>query len=66
MEYASKLIEWGEGSEDEMSGLIIGGITVKPQDELGMWASVIGHYFEVEGSANKAKKLREAAEARRK
>ena len=56
----------GEGSEDEMSGLIIGGLTVSPWDELGMWASVIGHYFEVEGKANEAKKQREKANPERK
>lgn len=54
-----KLIQWGEGSTDEMSGLIIGGITVSPWDELGMWASVIGHYLEVETKANEAKRKRE-------
>jgi hypothetical protein len=55
-----KLITWGEGSTDEMSGLIIGGVTVNPWDELGMWASVIGHYFEIEGKANEAKRRRDA------
>lgn len=54
-----KLIKWGEGSTDEMSGLIIGGVTVNPWDELGMWASVIGHYFEIEQKANEAKRRRE-------
>jgi len=54
-----QLITWGEGSTDEMSGLIIGGVTVKPWDELGMWTSVIGHYFEIEGKANEAKRQRE-------
>ncbi|HEY1067532.1 MAG TPA: hypothetical protein VGE52_15525 [Pirellulales bacterium] len=55
-----KLIKWGEGSADEMSGLIIGGVTVNPWDELGMWAAVIGHYFSVEANALEAKRLREA------
>ncbi len=57
-----KRIKWGEGSEDEMSGLIIGGITVNPWDELGMWLSVIGHYLEIEGKANEAKRQREKLE----
>ncbi|MCX7665541.1 MAG: hypothetical protein N2112_08350 [Gemmataceae bacterium] len=60
-----RLIQWGEGSTDEMSGLIIGGVTVNPWDEIGMWASVIGHYFEIEGKANEAKRKREA-EAKKK
>jgi mono/diheme cytochrome c family protein len=54
-----KLIKWGEGSTDEMSGVIIGGVTVNPWDELGMWASVIGHYFEIEQKANEARRRRE-------
>lgn len=61
-----KLIKHGEGSTDEMSGLIIGGKTVRPWDELGMWAAVIGHYFVVEGKANEAKRKREKADASRK
>ena len=55
-----RLIKHGEGSTDEMSGLIIGGVTVNSWDELGMWMSVIGHYFEVEGKANDAKRKRES------
>ena len=51
-----KQVNWGEGSTDEMSGLIIGGVTVRPWEELGMWASVIGHYFEVEKRDNEGKK----------
>ncbi len=54
-----KLIKWGEGSTDEMSGVILGGVTVSGWDEIGMWLAVIGHYFEVEGIANEAKKKRE-------
>jgi hypothetical protein len=44
-----------------MSGLIIGGVTVSAWDELGWWAAVIGHYFEVERKAQDAKKQREKA-----
>ena len=51
-----KLIRWGEGSEDEMTGLIVTGVTVKPQDEGAQWLSVLGHYIEVERKANEAKK----------
>jgi hypothetical protein len=51
-----KRIRWGEGSADEMSGLIIGGMPVKPADEGMHWLSVLGHYFDVEGKANAAKK----------
>ncbi len=53
-----KLITWGEGSTDEMSGLLIGGVTVAPKDEGSMWLSVILHYFEIEKQANEAKKKR--------
>ncbi|MGL4423908.1 MAG: hypothetical protein ACRCZF_24850, partial [Gemmataceae bacterium] len=52
-------IQWGEGSTDEMSGLIVGGVTVSAWDELAHWGGVIGHYFEVEGRANEARRLRE-------
>jgi hypothetical protein len=38
----------GEQSADEMGGLIVGGRTVYPWDELGLWGGVIGHYFEIE------------------
>ena len=55
-----KLVTWGEGSADEMSGLLINGVTVNPGwDEGVMWLTVIGHYFEVEGKANEAKAKRE-------
>jgi len=54
-----KRIVWGEGSADEMTGLIITGIVVKPQDEGAMWIAIIAHYFEVERAANEAKKKRE-------
>lgn len=46
---------WGEGSTDEMTGLIIGGKTVNPGlDEGVMWLSVLGHYVEVEAKAKEA------------
>jgi hypothetical protein len=51
-----KRIRWGEGSADEMSGLIIGGMPAKASDEGLHWLSVIGHYFDIEGKANAAKK----------
>jgi hypothetical protein len=54
-----KLVKWGENSTDEMSGLIIGGVTVNWWDELGMWAAAIGHYFEIEEAAEKVKRQRE-------
>ena len=45
----------GEGSADEMTGLIIGGITVRPGWEEGIfWANVIGHYLQIEDKAKKA------------
>ncbi len=53
-----KRITWGEGSADEMSGLILGGVTVDPKDEGTMWISVIGHYIEVEMKAYAAKAKR--------
>jgi hypothetical protein len=49
-------VRWGEGSTDEMSGLIIGGMPVKASDEGLHWLSVLGHYFDIEGKANAAKK----------
>jgi mono/diheme cytochrome c family protein len=50
-------IAHGEGSTDEMSGLIIGGVANHWLDEIGHWAAAIGHYFEVagKGAAFKAK-----------
>jgi len=51
-----KRIRWGEGSTDEMSGLIIGGMPVRPSDEGAHWLAVLGHYFEIEAKANAAKK----------
>ena len=57
-----KLIKWGEGSTDEMSGLIIGGLTVDPKDEGIMWIPVILHYLEIERKAIEAAKKREKAD----
>ena len=57
-----KLIKWGEGSTDEMSGLIIGGLTVNPKDEGPMWIPVILHYLEIERKAIEAAKKREKAD----
>ncbi|MCS7269760.1 MAG: hypothetical protein NZ703_01635 [Gemmataceae bacterium] len=48
-------IRWGERSTDEMSGIIIGGMTVKPNDEGWHWLAVLGHYFDIERKANAAK-----------
>jgi mono/diheme cytochrome c family protein len=58
-----KLIKWGEGSTDEMSGLIIGGLTVEPKDEGPMWIPVILHYLEIEQKAHDAAKKRETTGA---
>ena len=58
-----KLILWGEGSTDEMSGLIIGGITVDSKDEGPMWIPVILHYLEIERKAIEAGKKWKAIEA---
>ena len=46
-------ITHGEGSTDEMGGVILGGMPVSPWDELGFWAAVIGHYCEVTLKTNK-------------
>ena len=51
-----KRVRWGENSKDEMSGLILGGLPVNASDEGSHWLSVLGHYFDVEGKANAAKK----------
>ena len=55
-----KLVKWGEGSTDEMSGLIIGGLTVSPKEEGPMWIPVILHYLEIEQKAVAAAKQRES------
>ena len=50
-----KRITFGEGSTDEMTGLIIGGMTVKlGWDEGAMWLAVLGHYLEIEAKAKEA------------
>ena len=54
-----KLIQWGESSTDEMSGLVIGGVTVSGWEEIFMWGAVIGHYFEIENKAKEAKEQRD-------
>lgn len=51
-----KRVRWGEGSADEMSGLIIGGLPVRASDEAAHWLSVLAHYFAIEWKANAAKK----------
>ena len=50
-----KRVTLGEGSTDEMTGLIIGGMTAHPGlDEGIMWLTVLGHYLEVEKKAKDA------------
>jgi len=51
-----KRVRWGEGSKDEMSGIILGGMTVRPEDEGAHWLAVLGHYFEIESKAHAAKR----------
>lgn len=41
-------VRLGEGSNDEMSGLIIGGRANNWADALTHWGAVIGHYVEIE------------------
>jgi len=60
-----KLIKWGEDSTDEMSGLIIGGLTVDPKDEGPMWIPVILHYLEIERKAIEATKKWEKPDTKR-
>lgn len=58
-----KRVTFGEGSTDEMTGLIISGMSVNPGlDEGVMWLSVIGHYFETEQKAKEAAAKRSASE----
>ncbi len=52
-------IIWGEGSTDEMTGLIIGGQTVRASEEWLHWLSVLGHYLDAERKANEAKRKRQ-------
>ena len=50
-------IQWGPGSEDEMSGLIVDGLTVEAGwPEAHFWLSVLGHYLEIESDAKKAQR----------
>lgn len=48
-------IRHGEGSTDEMAGLILGGTANNWVDEIIHWASVVGHYLEVENRGQKYK-----------
>lgn len=58
-----KRVTLGEGSTDEMTGLLIGGLTAKPGlDEGIMWMHVIGHYLEIENKAKAATDERKARE----
>lgn len=59
-----KRIVLGEGSTDEMTGLIIGGLSVNPGlDEGVMWLTVIGHYLDSERKAAEAARKRAAGES---
>ena len=59
-----KRVIWGEGSTDEMTGLIIGGKTVNPGlDEGVMWLTVIGHYLDNERKAKEAAAKRPVSES---
>lgn len=48
-------IKYGEGSTDEMSGLIVGGVANNWVDEVIHWATVIGHYLEIADKSQKFK-----------
>lgn len=52
-----KRVRWGEGSTDEMSGIIMGGMPVQPRDEGRHWLAVLAHFLEIERKARAAKKL---------
>ncbi len=43
-----KRVRLGEGSNDEMSGLIVGGRAANWADALSHWGAVIGHYIEID------------------
>ena len=59
--YPPQRIEWGPDSDNEMSGLIVGGITKnRGWDEGVMWLSVIGHWWETERKAKAAQRKRKA------
>lgn len=49
-------IRHGEGSTDEMSGLIVGGVANNWVDELIHWAAVVGHYLEIASKGQSYKK----------
>lgn len=51
-------ITWGPSSNDEMSGLIVGGVTRDPRHEGPFWLSVLSHYLHVEGRAHAAAEKR--------
>lgn len=42
-----KRMRFGEGTNDEMSGVIIGGTVKNDLEALSHWAAVIGHYLEI-------------------
>ncbi len=48
-------IRHGEGSTDEMSGLIVGGVASSWLDEIIHWAAVVGHYLEIAAKGQKYK-----------
>lgn len=48
-------IRQGEGSTDEMSGLIVGGVANSWVAEIIHWAAVVGHYLEVASKGQKYK-----------
>ena len=48
-------IKHGEGSTDEMSGLIVGGVANNWVDEVIHWATVVGHYLEIADKGQKFK-----------
>ena len=59
-----KRVILGEGSTDEMTGLIIGGKTVHTGlDEGIMWLAVLGHYLDCEKKAKELQKIRGSGES---
>ncbi|MEO7319916.1 MAG: ascorbate-dependent monooxygenase [Chthoniobacteraceae bacterium] len=59
-----KRVTFGEGSTDEMTGLLIGGKTVNAGLEEGvMWLTVIRHYLDVERKAKEAEAKRTSGES---
>jgi pimeloyl-ACP methyl ester carboxylesterase len=47
----------GTEETDEMAGVILGGLPVRPEEEWLVWAAVIGHYFEVHSQATPKRPL---------